>query len=97
MTSPISAVPNLKKDADYTKMQNTYGDLAVQMAYDGSDNLIYIGLARPGSDASLPVWQIRKLNYTGTNLTSITWPQLNACVTSDFSFIWANRASYTYL
>jgi hypothetical protein len=66
--------------------------------YDGSNNLIYAGFARPGSPESLPVWQISKLTYSGANLTSITWPTSSeGAVSNDYEFAWSLRATYTYV
>lgn len=65
--------------------------------YDGSNNLIYAGFARPGASEGESVWQIQKLAYSGTNLTSIKWPtKSNTQVSNDYEFSWTNRATYTY-
>jgi hypothetical protein len=72
-------------------------DTAFRGQYDGSNNLIYKGFARPGSDEGDLVWQIAFLTYTGTNLTSITWPEnASSVATNDYVFSWTDRASYTY-
>jgi hypothetical protein len=65
--------------------------------YTGT-NLIYKGLARPGSVTSDELWQIAKLAYDGSgNLLSILWPQIEpGVVSTDFIFEWDDRASYTY-
>lgn len=60
--------------------------------YDGSGNLIYVGLANIGSLSSASVWQIRKLVYTGSNLTSVLFAQGSDA----FVNIWNNRASLAY-
>lgn len=65
--------------------------------YDGSNNLIYAGYARPGSAEGSLVWQISKMAYTGTNLTSIKWPtNTDGAVSIDYEFSWTDRATYTY-
>lgn len=65
--------------------------------YTGTD-LIYKGLALPGTLTSEDKWQICKLAYDGShNLLSITWPQIGGgIVSADYIFEWDDRASYTY-
>lgn len=88
--------PNLRKDNYDNVIQKTYGERKFEGAYDGSDNLIYAGFAIPGTATSARNWQIRKLTYSGTNLTSVTWPQINSKASTDYIFVWDDRASYTY-
>lgn len=72
--------------------------------YDGSNNLIYKGFARPGSSEGALVWQIAKLAYDGNgNVLSITWPSqktaagtFTGTASNDYQFSWTDRASYTY-
>ena len=89
--------PILKHDADGNVLQGSYNDMAFRGEYTGT-NLIYKGYARPGTSESVAKWQISLQTYDGSNnLTSITWPQgTNGAASSEFNFIWANRASYTY-
>lgn len=86
----------LQKDQFNNLIQDSYGDREFRGDYDGSNNLIYAGFATLGSDESTLVWQIKQLTYSGTNLTSVKWPQYNNRASSDYSFSWTNRASYTY-
>lgn len=65
---------------------------AVQMDYDGSSNLIYVGTAVPGTLTSAASWLIKKLTYSGSNLTQVTFPNGVATYTN----IWDNRVSLTY-
>ncbi len=66
---------------------------AVSLDFDGNGNLIYIGLAIPGTPQYIPAWQIRKLTYDGSgNLLTITW----ADGSRSFNYVWDNRASLTY-
>lgn len=60
--------------------------------YDASNNPVYIGKALLGSPKSDPVWQIRKLTYSGTNVTDIQWEDGDDL----FDNIWDNRASGSY-
>jgi hypothetical protein len=77
---------------------HSFEDLAFQGVYDGNNNLIYKGLARPGALTTAQVWQIAKLTYDGNNnLLTIIWPinQVGAN-SNDYEFIWANYLTYTY-
>lgn len=65
---------------------------AVRLAYDGSDNLEYVGFAAIGSATSSSVWQIFKLTYSSGNLVSITWAGSN----EKYDNVWDNRTSLTY-
>lgn len=60
--------------------------------YDGSNHVIYQGWAQPGTSTSADGWRIKQLNYTGDNIVSILWPSGSPA----FSFVWSNRATYTY-
>ncbi len=88
--------PNLKRDNYFNIVQDTYGDKSFRGVYDGNDNLLYAAFALPGSDPAVPCWQIKQLNYSGTNLVSILWPEINGKASTDYSFAWDDRASYTY-
>ncbi len=86
-----------KKDAQGNLIPDSFEDLAFRGDYTGT-NLIYKGFARPGAATSAAVWQIASLTYDGSNnLLSIKWPQnsFNAAST-EYEFVWDNRASYTY-
>jgi hypothetical protein len=83
-------------DSQGRPIPDSWTDEAFQGAYTG-DNLIYKGFARPGAATSSAVWQIAKLAYSGSNVTSITWPEdSNGNASNDYVFVWDNRASYTY-
>lgn len=60
----------------------------IQMAYDSSNRLEYIGIAERGAATSGSKWRIWKNTYTGQLLTSET--------TSLPDQIWDNRVSLTY-
>jgi len=88
----------LKKDAQGNVIQDSYtGDMTFRGSYTGT-NLIYKGFARPGTATSVAKWQIALLTYDGSNnLLSITWPQDTlGHASSEFNFIWDNRAALTY-
>lgn len=87
--------PNLKRDNYDYVMQQTYDEKSFRGDYDGN-NLIYAGFAIEGTDTSVRSWQIKQLNYTDNNLVSVLWPQLDGKATTDYSFAWDDRASYTY-
>ena len=47
---------------------------AFRMYFDGSNNITHIAKASPGSIASAPVWQIRKMDYDGSgNMVSVKY------------------------
>ena len=88
--------PPLTRDQNWNLIQDTYGEKAFQGEYDGSDNFIYSGFAYVGADTSLRVWQIRKLTYSGTNLTAVEWPEIDSKASTDYSFAWDDRATYIF-
>ena len=97
--TPYFNQPILKRDAQNNVCQESYiGDMTFRGEYDGNNNLIYKGYARPGADEGDPVWQIAFLDYDGNNnLTSTTWPETpNGSASSEFLFSWTDRATYTY-
>lgn len=66
--------------------------------YLGGTNIIYKAFAKSGSFSFEAKWQIAKINYDGNgNVTSVQWP-INSTgrSSSDFAFIWDNRATYSY-
>ena len=67
--------------------------IPVQHVLDYSgDNLIYFGLAAHGAATSAAAWQIRKLDYSGSNLITIK----SANGTDTFTNIWDDRVSLSY-
>jgi hypothetical protein len=97
MTALTATRPFGKLDAQARVIPSSFGDLAFQGAYS-SNNLIYFGQARPGSSTSDAVWKISYLTYDGSgNLLTIQWPQdTNGNASSEYIFIWEDRAGYTY-
>lgn len=93
----LATRPMSLKDAQGNVLINSQLWLAFQGQYTGT-NLIYKGLARVGTLTSSPSWQISLQTYdVSNNLLSVTWPQNSfGEASSDFQFIWANRATYTY-
>lgn len=88
--------PNLRRDNYGNVVQQSYDEKAFLGDYDGA-NLIYAGFAVPGSSESDRVWQIKQLNYNTNNLVSVLWPQdANGKASTDYSFSWDDRTSYTY-
>lgn len=64
-----------------------------EIDYNGGANATYIGQATPGTATSAAGWQIKFITYDGNDEpTSITW----ANASSKFTFVWANRTSYSY-
>lgn len=90
-TRPINLL-----DSNSRPIYDSVDYLTFRGEYSGS-NLIYAGFARVGSPEGEDVWQIFQLNYDGTNLISILWPENDMGRPSmEYQFAWADRASYTY-
>lgn len=58
----------------------------------GSDYAEYVGEARPGSDPTSPVWRVKKLVYTGTNVVAVLWADGDA----EYDNTADNMASLTF-
>lgn len=96
-------------DANDHVNTDSYTYYAFQGDYEGGMNLIYKGLARPGSNTAEPVWQIALLTYdSNNNITMIQWPlrkedntnasSPNTAAASNFyEFVWTLRTDYTYV
>ena len=97
MSSFIGNRPLGMRDANGNLIQDSFDYEAFQGQYSG-DNLIYSGYARPGTLVSAAKWQISKQTYDGSgNVTAIQWPQdSNSNASTDYQFVWNDRASYTY-
>ena len=63
-----------------------------RMAYTAQGLPEYIGIASPGTATSAASWKIKKLIYTGTNVTSVIWADGDL----NFDNIWNNYASLSY-
>jgi hypothetical protein len=93
---PTTNRPVNRLDSQGRVIYDSVDDTAFRGEYN-TGVLIYVGLAKPGAVQSDEVWQIKKLEYTGTDLTSIKWPQdANGVASSDYIFAWDLRATYTY-
>lgn len=63
-----------------------------RFAYDGSNNVEYIGYAKPGASSFEDLWAICKYTYSGSNVVAKQW----AGGSNLQNKIWENRASYSY-
>jgi hypothetical protein len=72
-------------------LMSTSPELALQFDNVGS-GVLYLGVAQPGSATSAAVWQIKKITYSSLQV-SIQFANGN----SNFSNIWNNRTSLTYV
>jgi len=71
----------------------TLGTDIERFDYDGSGNLLYLGIAHPNQITTEAVWQIRKFAYDGSgNLVSM----LYANGVKHFDQIWDDRAALSY-
>lgn len=80
--APASQTSRYTMDAAYTQ----------KLYYDGSNNLLYLCKAAPGTASSAIGWQICKFTYSNGYLTDIQWADGSA----EFKFVADDRASYTY-
>ena len=65
----------------------------MQMAYDASNNLEYVGTAFPGTATSAALWRIKNLTYDGSNnLTGVLWADGD----TNYDNVWDDRASLSY-
>ena len=61
--------------------------------YDGSNRLLYQGMAIPGTASSAAAWSIQRYAYDAAgNLTNIQW----AGGTNEMRYVWDDRATYSY-
>ena len=67
-------------------------NLAQQFAYNSDSLVEYAGEAAPGSTTASSVWRIKKLTYSGTNLSKIEFADGN----TNFDNVWDNHASLLY-
>lgn len=68
-------------------------DDQVQVAYDSSSNIEYVGNASPGVLTSDSEWRIKKITYdVDNNMETIKW----AGGTPAYVNVWDNRASLSY-
>lgn len=88
--------PLAKKDTQGNIIIPSFNDMAYQGDLNGGSDVVYEGYARPGSATSAAVWQIKKNTYSSNKLVAVQWPQDNGIASSEYKFVWDNRASYTY-
>lgn len=90
--------PCIKVDVKGRDIQDSSDDLAFRGDYEAGENLIYQGFARPGVATSEAKWQISKHSYDGNdNILTTTWPEnADGNATSEYYYVWDDRASYTY-
>ena len=67
-------------------------DLKMRAAYNVGGDLEYIGYAAPGTATSAAAWQIRKLTYSGGDVTQVNF----AAGVNDYTKVWDDRATYSY-
>lgn len=60
--------------------------------YNAADNPLYVGDAAAGTGKSESKWRIKKLIYSGSNVTDIQW----ASGSASFNVAWDDRTTYTY-
>ena len=64
-----------------------------KIAYDASNNPIYVGYATPGTSTSESKWKIQKITYDASNNpTDVQYPNGD----SGFNYVWDKRSDYQY-
>ena len=63
-----------------------------RIAYNASNMPEYIGASAPGGNVTSSVWQIKKLFYSGNFVTA----SLYVSGSSEFAYVWDDRATYNY-
>ena len=73
-------------------------EVALQAQNDANGNPVFLGRAKVGAATSEPIWQIRAIAYDANQgVTDVTWPQNSeGNASTEYEFIWDNRAGYTY-
>lgn len=72
-------------------------EVAYRAENNGSGNVIYTGRAKVGTADDEAKWQISFTEYDGNGaVDSVTWPEANGKASSDYQFVWDDRAGYTY-
>ncbi len=72
-------------------LSETPDDKMARFAYTAGD-LIYLGIAHPGTASSEAKWRIREYSYTGGDVVSILFADGNL----NFDNVWDDRASLSY-
>ena len=68
-------------------------NFSLALDYDADGNLLFQGLAQPGTAKSAAEWRVKKFFYDASdNLTDIQFADGN----KDFDNIWDNRATLSY-
>lgn len=73
-------------------------EVALQAENDMDGNPIYIGRAIVGTTTDEPKWQIMFLTWDANDsILSIEWPEnTQGNPSSEYEFVWDDRATYTY-
>ena len=101
MANPIFSLTGLKDrtyqnflgvGTDLTCIRAEEPKLTQVIAYTAAGYPEYIGEAAPGTAKGALLWRIKKLTYSGTNVTDVQW----ADSVTTFTKEWDERATYTY-
>jgi len=73
-------------------------EVALQCQNDANGNPIYLGRAKVGTATSEAKWQIAYITYDANQgVVSMEWPQNSeGNPSSEYEFVYDNRATYTY-
>jgi hypothetical protein len=73
-------------------------EMEIRCENDAAGNPVYIGRAKVGAAEDEPSWQISYHTWDANNsLLSKEWPQNSeGAASTDYEFVWDDRASYTF-
>lgn len=72
-------------------------EVALRRENNGSGAVIYTGRAKVGTGTDEAKWQISLTQYDGNSaVASVTWPEVDGIASSDYQFVWDDRASYSF-
>jgi hypothetical protein len=87
-------LPNASDVTHSVLSGNEAGTTDQLLAYDGS-NVQYVGNGPIGALPGDPVWRIKKLGYSGSDVTAVRFGRITLSNSIE-GLIWDDRASYNY-
>lgn len=98
MSNPGTNRPQSFGDRDRRTYITYKSEMAIRCENDSDGNPIYIGRAKAGTAEDVAEWQISFHTWSNNSLISKEWPvNSENAVSTDYEFVWDDRASYTYL
>ncbi len=99
MSNPGQNRPQSFGDKDRRTYITYKSELEIRCQNDANGNPVYIGRAKAGTPTSEQKWQISYHTWDANDsLLTKQWPQnTDGFVSTDYEFIWDNRAAYVYV